>query len=439
MRYPFTLYRKKSNNGTTIWHARIWDETLKKYAFSRSTGVLVEGKKEHRREAEEAARKLYAEFTDSKSTETKSTVTQPETPAAQTQQEKPAIPKKTIIANTPLIEYLSNFWTPNSEYAQFKRDVQKNPLTPYYIEMNHDDVRRHVQPFPGFDGVTVGSLSKAILKKWLIWLAGRKTIRHKKDGTIIEGNNLSGRRANTVLQAVRVAIRWAVDNEEIDTDPFRKLGEVSENIKEKGVLSFEERNRLTTLPINDYRSRLVMLLGSFCGLRRGEMRGLQWGDLADGIITVQHNFIDTEGVKQPKYNSTRKVPITADVQKLLDIARENAFNISPESYILESPLTPGKPLCNNFFREAVTKELESIGITAAQQKERVLTLHSLRHTFITLAQLSGIPDVVIRALAGHKSEQVQRKYSHVPQVIDFNDARNKLEAYGQNELKAVNG
>jgi integrase len=438
MRYPFTLVKIKSKVGT-MWHARFWDESLQKYAHSHTTGILVEGKKEHRREAEEAARKLYAEFTESKSTETKSAVTQPDAPAAQTQQKQPAIPKKAIIANTPLIEYLSNFWTSNSEYAKFKRDVQKNPLTPYYIQMNHEDVRRHVQPFSGFDGVTVGSLNKAILKKWMIWLAGRKTIRHKKDGTIIEGNNLSGRRANTVLQAVRVAIRWAVDNEEIDTDPFRKLGEVSEKIKEKGVLSFEERNKLTTLPIDDYRSRLVMLLGSYCGLRRGEMRGLQWGDIADGIITVQHNFIDMEGVKQPKYNSTRKVPITADVQKVLDIARQNAFNTSPESYILESPLTSGKPLCNNFFREAVTKELESIGITAAHQKERVLTCHSLRHTFITLAQLSGIPDVVIRALAGHKSEQVQQKYSHVPQVIDFNDARNKLEAYGQNELKAANG
>jgi integrase len=236
-----------------------------------------------------------------------------------------------------------------------------------------------------------------------------------------------------------VAIRWAVDNEEIDTDQFRKLGEVSESIKEKGVLTFEERNKLTTLPIGDYRTRLVMLLGSYCGLRRGEMRGLQWGDIADGIITVQHNYIDEEGVKQPKYNSTRKVPITADIQKMLDTAREKAFNVSPESYVLESPLRPGKPLNNNFFREGVTKELESIGIMAAQQKERVLTCHSLRHTFITLAELSGVPDVVIRALAGHKSEQVQRKYSHVPQVIDFNDARKKLEANGVKEPKAVDG
>jgi integrase len=409
-----------------MWHARFWDEGLQKYAHSRTTGILVEGKKEHRREAEEAAKKLFEKFALAKS-------------KTQALHDAPNSAQKNTVANTPLIQYLSNFWTPNSEYAQFKSGVQKKPLTTYYIEMNHDDVRRHVEPFSGFAGVTVGSLNKAILKKWLIWLAGRKTQRRKKDGTIIEGNTLSGRRANTVLQAVRVAIRWAVDNEEIPSDPFRKLGEVSESIKEKGVLTFEERNKLTTLPVSDYRSRLFMLLGSFCGLRRGEMRGLQWGDIADGIITVQHNFVNKEGVKQPKYNSTRRVPIPTAVQKMLDIAYKNAFSTLPESYVFESPLTPEKPLNNNFFREGVVKELESIGITAEQQKKRVLTCHSLRHTFVTLAQLSGISDVEIRAMTGQKSAQVMGIYSHVPQVIDFDKARKKLELCGAEEAKAVNG
>jgi integrase len=168
------------------------------------------------------------------------------------------------------------------------------------------------------------------------------------------------------------------------------------------------------------------------------MRGLKWGDIADGLIHVQHNFVDGEDLKKPKYNSTRKVPVTEDVQKILDIAQRKAINYSPDNFIFESPVIPGKPLGNNFFKEGVAKELESIGITTAQQKERILTCHSLRHTFFTLAQLSGIPDVVIRALTGHKSEQSARKYSHVPQVIDFNEARQKLETNGGNVPKAVN-
>ena len=421
MRRPFTLYKENTKSGT-FWYARFWDDASQRYKHSRSTGVLVEGKKERRYEAEEAARKIFEELA-----------------ATQTPQGLPNNPKSKTVANTPLIEYLTNFWTTNSEYSQFKRDVKKKPLTSGYIDMNHEDVRRHVEPYPGFDGVTVGSLNKAILKKWLIWLSGRKIIRRKKDGTVIEGDTITGRRANIVIQAVRVAIRWAVDNEEILVDPFRKLGEVSETEKEKGVLTFEERKKLTELPIADYRTRLVMLLGSYCGLRRGEMRGLQWGDIEDGIITVQHNFLNKEGLKLPKCNSVRKVPVTSAVQELLDTARKNAFNTSPESYVLESPQISGKPLCNNFFRDGVAKELEALGITTTQQRERFLTCHSLRHTFITLAQLSGISDVEIRALAGHKSEKVMKKYSHVPQVIDFNAARKKLEGNGETGLKTANG
>jgi len=437
MRYPFTLYKVNSKNGT-MWHARLWDEGLQKYAHSRTTGVLVEGKRQNRREAEDAARKLYEEFSVLPPAVSQP-IQHPTSVKNHHPQPAPANLQKRTVANTPLIEYLFSFWTENSEYARFKRDVKNTALTPYYLKMNHEDIRRHVVPFPDFEGVTVGSLTKAILKRWMIWLAGRRKTRVKKDGTTIDEGTISGRRANSVLQAVRVAVRWAFDNEEITADPFHKLGEVSENLKEKGVLSFDERNRLSDLPLTDknYKSRLAMLLGSYCGLRRGEMRGLQWGDIADGLLTVQHNYIDGEGVKLPKYNSVRKVPITSAVQKVLDFAQVQANTVDPKNYVLESPKNKGIPVSNNFFRDRVEIELLSLGITETEQTERVLSCHSLRHTFITLAQLSGIPEVEVQALAGHKNAAITKKYTHVPQVIDFNAARKKLENNGIVEEQAA--
>jgi hypothetical protein len=61
MRRPYTLY-KETNKSGTFWYARFWDESLKKYAHNRSTGVPVEGKRERRWEAEKAAT-LCVEFT----------------------------------------------------------------------------------------------------------------------------------------------------------------------------------------------------------------------------------------------------------------------------------------------------------------------------------------------------------------------------------------
>jgi integrase len=275
-----------------------------------------------------------------------------------------------------------------------------------------------------------------MLKKWMIWLAGRNTLRRKKDGTVFEDKIMSGRRANSVLQSMRVAIRWAVDNEDLAIDPFRRLGEVAENLREKGVLTMEERNSLIAAPISDCRRRLAVLLGCLCSMRRGEVRGLQWGDIEGGLITIRHNYQDKEGVKLPKYNSVRKVPLPAAVQVLLEEMKNSIGDPSPGSFVLESPNRPGKPLCTNFFREAIAKELSAIGISEAEQKERFLTFHSMRHTFVTLAQLAGIPDVEIRALSGHKDAAVMAKYSHVPQVIDFDEARRKIEATVQVEKKS---
>jgi integrase len=246
-----------------------------------------------------------------------------------------SLTKPLKVADMPLIQYLTNFWTPNSEYACYKRDVKKKPLTTYYIEMNHDDVRRHIEPFPGF-----------------------------------AGEDISGRRANAVLQSMRVAIRWAVDNEKIPTALFRKLGDVAEIIHEKGVLTLEERNCIIDALVVDYRTRLVMLLGCLCSMRRGEMRGLQWGDIEDGTILIRHNYQDKDSLKLPKYNSVRKVPISTSVQKLSDKAREYSADVSPDSFILSS-LDSKKPLSNNFFRNAVYKELEAVGISLDQQKNKI--------------------------------------------------------------------
>ena len=133
MRYPFTLYKVKSNLGT-MWHARFWDETLQRYAHSRTTGVLVEGKREQRREAEEAARKLILEVQEAKTT-----------------QSLPIVNSSTkTVANTPLAEYLENFWQHDSQYANYKRNVKKDPLLFNYLKNNHEDIHRHVIPYSEF-------------------------------------------------------------------------------------------------------------------------------------------------------------------------------------------------------------------------------------------------------------------------------------------------
>jgi integrase len=167
-----------------------------------------------------------------------------------------------------------------------------------------------------------------------------------------------------------------------------------------------------------------------CGLRRGEVRGLQWGDIGDGLITVCHNWIDDEGIKAPKCKggvlreNKRPVPFLASVADAIEAVRHISRNPAPDHFVFEGLYRPGEPLGNNFFRRALTVELLTIGINKmttngegkkviddSEQRRRNLTFHGLRHTFVTLGRLAGISDMEIQTLAGHKSGAMMEWYS----------------------------
>lgn len=61
-----------------------------------------------------------------------------------------------------------------------------------------------------------------------------------------------------------------------------------------------------------------MLLAAEAGLRAGEIRGLQWGDVVGGQITVRRALDnETNEVIAPKHNKARTVPMSPRVAKAL--------------------------------------------------------------------------------------------------------------------------
>jgi hypothetical protein len=65
------------------------------------------------------------------------------------------------------IQYLENFWTPDSPYVREAALVKKRPLSAYYIRMNHEDVRRHIASFLPFQGIMLQRLPPALIRDWL--------------------------------------------------------------------------------------------------------------------------------------------------------------------------------------------------------------------------------------------------------------------------------
>jgi integrase len=322
-------------------------------------------------------------------------------------------PKKT---RKPFTLYAKKTQDGSVWYARYwneSAEVHKKPLSFAYVDMNHKNVRCHLKPFPGFKGIALETLTAGIIRDWIQWAAD---------------NGIAGRTINIVLQAMRVPVKYAIEREELDRDPFRAIKKAPEERREKGILSPAEVSRLIAAPVKDPRTRLALLLGALCGLRRGEVRGLQWGDISEGLITVCHNFQDGEGIKAPKCGSARTVPVPGSVETALEKVRALYGGPASGEFVIAGPASPGQPVSPQFFQRGIQAELAAIGIPAHEQKARNLSFHGLRHTYVTLGRLAGITDLEIRALAGHKTAVMMDHYSHATQVLDFAAAREKLES-----------
>jgi len=383
-RNPYTLFKKQTGIGL-IWYARFWNKKVKKYTVTRSTGIIAKGKKERKREAEQKAIEMI-----------------------------PIIKFETDATDSNFILYLESFWKPDAPYIKECANIKKKPLSIYYVKLNNDNIRLHIKTFNMFNFITLGELTAGHIKDWMTWAIDK---------------GISGSSINNCLNTMRVAVRYAITRDELNKDPFRNIKPVIEITKDKGVLTHIERQKLLNSTITDPRSRLAVLLGLCCGMRRGEVRGLKWGDIDAGIIHLTHNFVKYEGLKKPKCGKTRIIPYPCIVGKVLEEVRNNAKQPALESFVFESFTDPDKPMGETFFRNAVKRELEGIGISAitSEQKKRNLTFHSLRHSFITLGRLDGISDLEMQAIAGHSSIEMMNHYTHPEKVIDFRALCKKLD------------
>lgn len=377
----FTLYRHPSAGGL-VWYARFWNPDTRRYAVTRSTGVLVEGKHERRAEALAAAREML-----------------------------PGIHFTPDPADVGFLDYLREFWEPTT--GVYVRDcvvMKKCRPSAYYVEASFQDIRRHLVPFPPFKNLTLRNLTPGLIFDWIAWATDQ---------------GVGARRINADLQLARVAVRHAVRRGDLFRDPFAGIGSVPEEHREKGVLSVAEVRALVAVNYPDPRMKMALLLACLCGMRRGEIRGLLWGDVDEvsGLIHIVHNLVVGEpDLKTPKRGSARTVPLPDEIRPLLAILHSFYGEDSHEFVLGGSKAIVASTIDHNF-----PKVMEAIGIDEAHVKARNITLHGLRHTFVTLSRLAGISDFEVQALAGHKSVAMMEHYSHAAQVIDFIATKAKFE------------
>ena len=153
---------------------------------------------------------------------------------------------------------------------------------------------------------------------------------------------------------------------------------------------------------------LPCMLAMWLSLRMSEVRGLQFGDIRDGVLTIQRSklYLGTQDVIRnvnKTYNSTRRLFVPAYIQKLIDaVPHENDTDfIVPQSY------------------KHISRSLKKL----AKANGYGFSFHQLRHLNASVMLMLGIPDKYAMERGGWASYGILKSvYQHT-----FSEERRQVD------------
>jgi integrase len=212
----------------------------------------------------------------------------------------------------------------------------------------------------------------------------------------LDRSGIGPRSINIAIQALKVPVSWYSKMHRIP-NPLQYVLKVKETTRECSALSPQEVGKLIQVENETLRARAAVLLGALCGLRLGEIRGLLWTDVdfEKRLIHINHNVpTGSNEIKQPKWGSERTVPLPSILAEILKQIPD-MLDHSP-LFVIYNQAHTDAPVDIITIHRALDRMLEKAGIDTEAKRSRHLTVHSLRHTFITLSRLGGLPDFLVQ-------------------------------------------
>lgn len=216
----------------------------------------------------------------------------------------------------------------------------------------------------------------------------------------------------------------AMQNDIVYRNVFAKVTVPHIESEERRPLTEEER-KLIRKTCTGHRMGIPAMLMMFCGLRRGEMMALRWGDinLHTMEITVDKSLCfvnNASSIKPPKSKAgTRKVPIP----KIL-LAYLQGDHAADEIFF---PMVSGGYMTQIGYNRAWSSYLHYLNIQAGGrdasrsnpkvQKIENITAHMLRHTYATMLYDAGVDIKTAQRYLGHADVQTTLKiYTHLSET-----------------------
>jgi integrase len=399
-RYPFSLYKRRRSGATDYsYYVQFWNPETSSYSSGRSVERLREDldlDPELYSPKKKSDARLIVEAWISK-TGNRRTIKEPR-----------------------LGEYCLDFWDWNaSTYIRSIR-LRGKTIGKEYVSNNYSYIKRYICSKPLGD-IHLSKVTPAAIESFILDIKASTT--------------LSNTSCNAILCAIGKPLAEAFRLGLINENPLTRVAKLQKDTAPKGILTSKEISALFSTDWDDDRVRIAAMLALSCGLRLGEILGLQNTALIDDRLIITGAYGKEEGLKTTKNGKSRIVPLPfllkSELGKLLT---RNPHN---ESWIFWSE-KPGVPIHFKTIEKAFYNQLTKIGIKdmplgeggqphPGSRQARNITFHSLRHLYNTLLR-GAIPDELLRECTGHLSASMTEHYDHAEHDIRLKKTSEAVES-----------
>jgi integrase len=296
---------------------------------------------------------------------------------------------------------LEDIWI---DFYELKKGKKKNTLIDY-----ENIWRNHLAPRWG--KVSVFRIDQIEFDKWVI------------------GKKLSPQRIGKIHLIMSMLLDHAVKRKNLKHNPLKDaLGRRSkENLPTASVeiaTNFLPLGQLIKVAERSGFYRDVVLVLGLCGLRWGELVGLQVKDLnvSAGTLTIRRSLVEINGKLEESTTKSHRWRIVHLPEILQVVCHRWVFDKSQDDPLFHTE--EGTFLRNtNFTRR--------IFIPALKSEVKKISIHDLRHTAASIAISAGATPNMVKEMLGHSDVQLtMRVYAHI-----FEADREKVAA---NVNRAVN-
>jgi integrase len=296
---------------------------------------------------------------------------------------------------------------------------KKNSISPTTYNGYEINIRCHISPYIG--GIRLQELRAAHIRSLYSKLQGHRKIKIRD----VKRNfkPLSGTSIQYVHRVLSKALEDAYMEETIHKNPAKLVTPPPKNRFEAGFLTANQIKGMLE-KFKDDALYIVVFLSVVLGLRRGEVLGLQWGniDMEQKIIYIRKNYIMNSGkpelTDKPKTDSSiRDIVITDRIVKELkahkvrQIERKLQLGAQYHKSDFVCAWPDGRPFNPSHISRAFTNRMKKYSLPDVR-------FHDLRHSNAALMISQNAPMKGASDRLGHSTIQITNDlYGHVERSV----------------------